>query len=95
MLDQFRHIALWDADNEWVEMRLEAQRPMTVHLADLGLTVSFEAGEQLRTEISAKFRLPGITAELAAAGFNVQRAWTDTEHRFALIYADRNSSHAD
>ena len=88
-VENFRHVALWDAENEWIEMRLEAEREVTVEVADLGLTVRFGAGEQIRTEISAKFTVPGIRDELDRAGFVVDRTWTDEEDRFALICAAR------
>jgi L-histidine N-alpha-methyltransferase len=87
--ERFEHVALWDAENEWIEMRLRATADLTVRIADLDLTVEFAAGEELRTEISAKFRLPGIEAELDAAGFTVGRSWTDPEQRFALVLATR------
>ncbi|MBB5912714.1 L-histidine N-alpha-methyltransferase [Nocardia transvalensis] len=85
----FRHVALWDARNEWIEMRLEATREMTATVADLDLTVHFDAGEQMRTEISAKFRIEGLTGELDAAGFDTEKVWTDPEDRFALVLAAR------
>jgi L-histidine N-alpha-methyltransferase len=85
----FAHVALWDADRQWIEMRLEATRDMTVTVADLDLTVRFARGEQLRTEISAKFRTDGLTAELDAAGFTTERFWTDPDDRFALLLAQR------
>lgn len=88
-LDGFRHVAVWDPVDEWIEMRLEATTAMTVRVADLGLTVPFAAGEQMRTEISAKFRLSGISAELVAAGFEDIRTWTDDDQRFALVCARR------
>ncbi|MGV9744708.1 L-histidine N(alpha)-methyltransferase [Rhodococcus zopfii] len=87
--DRFRHVALWDADNEWIEMRLEATAAMTVQIPGLDLEVSFDAGEQLRTEISAKFRLDGIARELTDAGFVVRHEWVDPGARFALIGASR------
>jgi L-histidine N-alpha-methyltransferase len=89
-LDAFRHIALWDAGNEWIEMRLEAQRALSVRVAALDLDVEFARGEQMRTEISAKFTLAGITGELAAAGFEVERTWSDPDDRFALVCATRS-----
>ncbi|MFC7448749.1 L-histidine N(alpha)-methyltransferase [Rhodococcus daqingensis] len=88
-LDRFRHVALWDEGNEWIEMRLEAAEAMTVCLPGIGLDVRFAAGEQMRTEISAKFRVEGICKELDAAGFGSDRVWTDPDERFALILADR------
>ncbi|AHH21402.1 histidine-specific methyltransferase [Nocardia nova SH22a] len=87
--DAFAHIARWDADNEWIEMRLEATRDMTVTIADLDLVVHFAAGEQMRTEISAKFRLDGLSQELAAAGFTTEQLWTDPDDRFVLVLAER------
>ncbi|WP_068273634.1 L-histidine N(alpha)-methyltransferase [Aldersonia kunmingensis] len=85
--DAFRHVAVWDAQQEWIEMRLEASRNMRVEVRDLDLTVDFAAGEQMRTEISAKFRLSGLEGELAHAGFSVARHWTDPDDRFALVLA--------
>jgi L-histidine N-alpha-methyltransferase len=83
-VDAFSHVALWDANQEWIEMRLRAEREMEVHIPKLGMTVSFEAGEELRTEISAKFRKEGIASELSEAGFELTRWWTDTQNRFGL-----------
>ncbi|MEU6564129.1 L-histidine N(alpha)-methyltransferase [Nocardia nova] len=87
--DAFAHIARWDADHEWIEMRLEATRDMTVTVADLDLVVDFAAGEQMRTEISAKFRLDGLSQELAATGFTTEQLWTDPDDRFVLVLAER------
>ncbi len=88
--DKFEHVALWDAQNEWIEMRLAATEDMTVRVRELDLTVEFARGEQMRTEISAKFRLEGLRAELAAAGFDTEQVWTDPDDRFALVLAARN-----
>ncbi|MEU4316007.1 L-histidine N(alpha)-methyltransferase [Nocardia sp. NPDC024068] len=87
--EAFRHIAHWDPDNEWIEMRLESTVDTTVTVADLGLTVRFARGEQMRTEISAKFRLEGLGEELRGAGFVLEHAWTDPDDRFALVLAAR------
>ncbi|MEV6070198.1 L-histidine N(alpha)-methyltransferase [Nocardia sp. NPDC052001] len=87
--DHFAHVALWDADNEWIEMLLEATEAAIVRIEDLDLTVEFAKGEQLRTEISAKFRREGLESELAAAGFATERIWTDPDDRFALVLAER------
>ncbi len=88
--DKFRHIALWDAENEWIEMRLEATEDMRVTVADLDLLVDFARGEQMRTEISAKFRPEGLDTELSAAGFTLDKAWTDPDTRFTLVLATRD-----
>lgn len=80
----FDHVALWDAENEWIEMRLRSRTDQTVKVPALDLAVDFAAGEELHTEISAKFRKEGVRAELAAVGLELAHWWTDSEGRFAL-----------
>ncbi|MFC6014132.1 L-histidine N(alpha)-methyltransferase [Nocardia lasii] len=87
--EKFEHVALWDADNEWIEMRLRATEAMTATVAELDLTVDFAAGEEMRTEISAKFRPESLAAELTTAGFTPTDTWTDPAHRFTLVLAER------
>jgi L-histidine Nalpha-methyltransferase len=86
-VDAFAHVALWDAEHEWIEMRLRAGSAQRVHIRDLDLTVDFAAGEELRTEISAKFRREGLEAELRAAGFALRHFWTDPDGLFAVSLA--------
>ncbi|WP_433470264.1 L-histidine N(alpha)-methyltransferase [Saccharomonospora azurea] len=83
----FDHVAHWDARQEWIEMRLRARHPMTVQIPGADLTVRFEQGEYVRTEISAKFRPEGVRAELTDAGFDVRHWWTDAQDRFGLSLA--------
>jgi len=83
----FEHVAVWDAEHEWIEMRLRNPEATTVQVAALDLTVEFAAGEELRTEISAKFRRDGVAAELAAAGLRQAEWWTDHHGDFALSLA--------
>ncbi|MFD7436082.1 L-histidine N(alpha)-methyltransferase [Streptomyces sp. NPDC059861] len=80
----FAHVALWDAGNEWIEMRLRSLTSQTVKIPSLDLAVDFAAGEELRTEVSAKFRKERVRTELAAAGLELSHWWTDGEGRFAL-----------
>ncbi|MFJ9815208.1 L-histidine N(alpha)-methyltransferase [Streptomyces sp. NPDC101151] len=80
----FDHVALWDAEQEWIEMRLRSRTTQTVKVPALELAVDFAAGEELRTEVSAKFRKEGVTAELAAVGLELTHWWTDADRRFAL-----------
>ena len=53
--DRFRHVALWNEDEQWIEMRLRAEEASDVTLTEAGITVRFDQGEDLLTEISAKF----------------------------------------
>lgn len=83
----FAHVARWDAEREWIEMRLRSRVAQTVKVRELDLPVHFEQGEELRTEISAKFRREGVAAELEAAGLRLTRWWTDAAGRFGLSLA--------
>jgi len=89
--DAFDHVALWDAGLERVEMRLRARTAQTVTVAALGLTVRFAAGEDVRTEISAKFRRDRVAGELAAAGLRLHHWWTDRAGDFAISLARRDA----
>ncbi|NSC25267.1 L-histidine N(alpha)-methyltransferase [Streptomyces albus subsp. chlorinus] len=85
--DDFDHVAVWDPGREWIEMRLRARTALTVKVPALEASFDFRAGEELRTEISAKFRLAGLAGELTACGWRPARSWTDTGGRFALTLA--------
>jgi len=87
--DRFVHRAHWDADQEWIEMRLRSVGDQVVSVPALGLTLPFADGEELRTEISAKFRRAGVRRELFAAGLRPRRWWTDPADDFALSLAVR------
>jgi len=86
-LHNYAHVAIWDAQNEWIEMRLRAVTAAAVTLSELDLDIVLRAGEEIRTEISAKFRREGVERELAKAGFDLDSWWTDPESRFALSLA--------
>ncbi|THA24958.1 L-histidine N(alpha)-methyltransferase [Streptomyces sp. RKND-216] len=85
--EDFDHVAVWDAEHEWIEMRLRARSAVTAKIPALDLTVDFAAGEELRTEVSAKFREAGVREELSAAGLTLRHWWTDPGGRFALSLA--------
>ena len=85
--DAFDHVAHWDAEQEWIEMRLRSRDDQTVTAAALETAVSFTQGEEMRTEVSAKFRPEGIVNELATAGLEVVRFWTDRAGDFSLMLA--------
>ncbi|MFJ9123166.1 L-histidine N(alpha)-methyltransferase [Streptomyces sp. NPDC102340] len=82
--DAFEHVALWNAECEWIEMRLRSTTAQTVKIPALDLEVDFAAGEEVRTEVSAKFRQEGVKAELHDVGLELGHWWTDEEGRFAL-----------
>ena len=84
---QFRHVAVWNEDEQWIEMRLRAERPTEVSLAAADITVRFDQGEDLLTEISAKFTPERIEQELLEAGFVVDGMWGAEDGEFLLTLA--------
>jgi L-histidine Nalpha-methyltransferase len=83
-VDAFEHVAFYDHDREWIEMRLRAQRRMDVRIAELDLEIAFAAREEMRTEISAKFTPERLRGDLAAAGLEPVEVMTDPNELFAL-----------
>ncbi len=85
--ENFRHVAVWNEDEQWIEMRLRAQGATEVSLAGAGITVRFDEDEDLLTEISAKFTPERVEHELAEAGFVVEEMWGADDGEFLLTLA--------
>jgi L-histidine N-alpha-methyltransferase len=90
---RFDHVAVFDKANSYIEMRLRAVDAHTVHVRALELEVPFAAGEEMRTEVSAKFTREQVADELAAAGLQLVRWWTDDD--FALLLARRSDARVE
>ncbi|SKX32923.1 histidine-specific methyltransferase EgtD [Mycobacteroides abscessus subsp. massiliense] len=86
-LEAFEHVALWNGDEERMEMWLRSVRDQRVTVEALDLVVDFGAGEMMLTEVSCKFRQEGVARELAAAGLRQTHWWTDDSHDFGLSLA--------
>ena len=85
----FEHVARYDLGHEWIEMRLRAQADCTVHTPLLDLDVSFAAGEEMRTEISAKFTPERIAADLQASGLTLVDRYSEAAELYSLVLAKR------
>ncbi len=86
-LDAFEHVAFFDEENLFVDIRLRSLRRQLVTIADLGMTVAFERGEEMRTEISTKFARPGLEGIYAEAGLALTDWWSDPDGLFGLSLA--------
>jgi L-histidine N-alpha-methyltransferase len=93
--EDFEHVALFDREHEWIEMRLRARREHTTLVRDLDLPVHFDEGEEMRTEISAKFTAGRIEGDMSAAGLELVRWFTDPEELFALTLSRASLAPAD
>ena len=82
--DGWDHVARWDGDAEWIEMRLAARGTQRIAVPELGIDRTFADGESLRTEVSSKFRRENVERELAEAGLRMTHWWTDAMGDFAL-----------
>jgi L-histidine Nalpha-methyltransferase len=92
--EDFDHVALFNQEHEWIEMRLRARREHTTTVRDLDLSVHFEQGEEMRTEISAKFTRERVEQDLAAADLEIVSWLTDPQELFALTLSRPSQSAA-
>ncbi len=83
----FDHVALWDPSQERMDLRLRVNGDHLVTVADADVHLELHDGEEIRIEISTKFRIPSITSELAAAGFTARQVWTDPPGDVAVLLA--------
>ena len=90
-LDAFEHVAFWDHENLWVDIRLRSLARQVVDISSLGMSVAFDRGEEMRTEISTKFAREGLGGIYAEAGLEMVEWWTDPDELFALSLARRAS----
>jgi dimethylhistidine N-methyltransferase len=81
---RFEHVPRWDSERELMDIRLRSLGPQRVRIPALGLEVDLAEGEELHTEVSAKFRRETLEAELRAAGFEPRAWWTDEAGDFGL-----------
>ncbi|MFT4049029.1 MAG: L-histidine N(alpha)-methyltransferase [Solirubrobacterales bacterium] len=83
-LSAWEHVAFFDEQNSWIEMRLRALRDQVVRVGAIDLTVGFQAGDEIRTEISRKFTRERFVADAEDSGFQLREWYTDERERFAL-----------
>src|SRR5947207_3649917 len=80
----FDHVAFYDPERCWIEMRLRARAGCRVHVPAAEVDLVLGAGAEIRTEISCKYTRPALEGMLAGTGLAVDGWWTDPEPPFAL-----------
>jgi L-histidine N-alpha-methyltransferase len=90
--EAFEHVAFFDEANSWIEMRLRANGAQRVRIDGADLEVTFADGEEIRTEISAKFTREAVQRELSAAGLRLDEFFTDGSRLFGLAFARAEGS---
>jgi L-histidine N-alpha-methyltransferase len=92
--DAFEHRAFFDEDHAWIEMRLVSRGAQTVFSRRLGWELGIRNGEEILTEISAKFDRPRVESLLERSGFTLVDWFTDPEDLFGLALGRRTSAPA-
>jgi len=85
----FEYVCFWDPTRERVDMRMRSLTTQQVSIPGAQIDFRLEEGEEIRIEISSKFRREGLAAELASAGLELQGFWTDEAGDFALSLSRR------
>jgi dimethylhistidine N-methyltransferase len=83
-LDAFAHVAVWNAEEQRVEMHLESLADQRVRIGSAAITVSFARGERIWTESSYKYEPNQVRQMGQRAGFATAEQWIDDDARFAL-----------
>ncbi|MDG2150285.1 MAG: L-histidine N(alpha)-methyltransferase [Planctomycetota bacterium] len=84
-LDAFEHRARYDTENSWVDIRLQATRPVDIHAKALDLKLRFNTGEEIRTELSCKYSPESFAAVAQDTGLKIREIYSDNEGLFANI----------
>lgn len=89
---QFEHWAFYNESQHQIEMHLKSTRAQSVHLRALDLTVEFEMGETILTEISRKFDINVMHQYLEARRLKPLQVWTDVNQWFGLVLCQLQSA---
>ena len=81
--EAFAHVAFYDRERAWIEMRLRATRDMNVKVPGAGLELGYCAGDEIRTELSCKYTRPSFLTRVRGTGLALSRWFTDPESLFA------------
>jgi dimethylhistidine N-methyltransferase len=83
-LSSFEHRAVWNENDQRVEMHLVSRVRQDVEIRGADLHVRFDRGESIWTESSYKYTLRAITMLASSAGFTPSSRWVDADAGFAL-----------
>jgi L-histidine N-alpha-methyltransferase len=79
----FEHVAFYNPQDAWIEMRLRARRAQRVSVPRAEVELELAAGDEIRTELSCKFTRESFAARLAGTGLHLERWYTDADELFA------------
>ncbi len=85
--DGFEHVAFFDPDNSWIDIRLRSLTEQFIDLKALDMRTHFARNEEMRTEISTKFTVDRLEQIYAQAGLEMVEFWTDPDALYGLSLA--------
>ena len=91
--ESFEHRAFWDAEHEWIEMRLRSTRTQSVEMPGDERLLQLARGAEIRTEISCKYTLQSFSTILTEPGLELDRWWRDAQGDFALALVKPSPNH--
>ncbi len=90
-LDGIEHVARWNQQDRQIEIHARFRRPQTLRVGPLCRDFRIDDGEEILVEISRKFRLAEIRAELTGYGLQTCRTFTDPRSWYALLLLQKTS----
>ncbi|MFQ5504806.1 MAG: L-histidine N(alpha)-methyltransferase [Planctomycetota bacterium] len=92
-VDQIDHVAVWNPELDRMEISARFNAAQRIYVEPLDKSFEIDCGELILLEISRKFRLPKLSADLTRFGFTVRKTFTDEKGWFALLLLERADAH--
>ena len=89
-LQKFRHHAVYNEDQNKIEMYLHSIDRQTINIPQADLILNLEKDELIHTENSQKFTISNIKQMSEKAGFEIKDMWYDEKQYFAMILLSKN-----
>jgi L-histidine N-alpha-methyltransferase len=89
--DAYDHVAFYDRDHAWIEMRLRARHDQRVRVPGAGLDLKLRRGQEIRTELSCKYTRTTFEALLPGTGLRLESWLSDADELFALALLRRTT----
>ena len=89
-LQKFRHHAVYNEDQNKIEMYLRSIDRQIINIPQADLTLNLEKDELIHTENSQKFTISNIKQMSEKAGFEIKDMWYDEKQYFAMILLSKN-----
>ncbi len=90
-LARIEHVARYNSDRQRVEITNRFRRTQSVRLEPIDETVVVAEGTSVLIEISRKFLVADVAADLARHGLAVRQVYTDERDWFAVLLLERSS----